>query len=247
MSTPPLSLTVALAPALAALHPTDLCLVVDVLRATSTLAVLFAQGCEAVWLAPDVATARQAIHRLPTALLCGEEGGHPPPGFDDGNSPVALAGRDLRGRSVVFVTTNGTRALRLAATARGVLAASFLNATAAVRTALAAWEAGGGTGRLVVLCAGRRGDFGLDDAVCAGYLVERVLDQVTARLDDGAMAAHRLWRSFGDPLAALRASQHGQELMALGYGEDLAFCARCDWTAVVPAVGEVTPWPLRLL
>lgn len=116
--------------------------VIDVIRATTTLCLLFDRGCERVLLAPGIAEARAARTRLGAAyLLAGEVGGLPPTGFDIGNSPVEVARKELRGRQVIFATTNGTRAMRACLGGRKVLAGALRNATAvsaaALRSALA--------------------------------------------------------------------------------------------------------------
>src|SRR5512142_3179455 len=101
------------------------CVVVDVLRATSTLVTMLESGCRDVLLEPGVPEARASAS--PDRLLIGEEGGIKPSDFAHGNSPVELADLDLRGRSVIFATTNGTRALGLALRSPLVLAGSLLN------------------------------------------------------------------------------------------------------------------------
>src|SRR5688572_3534197 len=131
--------TVALAPPLVDAKPSDVAIAIDVLRATTTRAVLFDRGCSGVWLAGDVAAAR-AAGRAANRLICGEQGGLPPPGFDHGNSPVEFWRLDLSGRQVVFATTNGTGTLRACAPARRVFAGSFVNLTAVVRAALRAFD-----------------------------------------------------------------------------------------------------------
>jgi 2-phosphosulfolactate phosphatase len=114
--------------------------VVDVIRATTTLCVLFERGCQQVYVAGSVAGARQAGARLAVRplppLLAGEIGGVAPPGFDYGNSPAEIGALDMAGRVVVFATTNGTRALHACRGGAGVLAGALRNASAVARTAV---------------------------------------------------------------------------------------------------------------
>jgi len=229
------------------------CVVLDVLRASSTLVTLVAQGAEPVYLAASVAAARRLARRLPGPLLrCGEIGGLPPPDFDHGNSPTELARQPLRGRAVLLATTNGTRALAALATAPAVLVGCFLNATAAARQGHALARALGVD--LAFVCAGDEGGtvFALEDALAAGCLVDRLLavtDTVPAALDDAAVAAWQLFQAYSRGRAPTEAvaqgfadAQHGRELARLGFQADLAYCSQLDISAVVPALvraGEV--------
>ncbi len=182
--------------------PNDVAMVIDVIRATTTLAVAFERGCARVLVAGDMPAARAFAAEHPGAyLLAGEVGGLRPPGFDFGNSPVELKAADLRGRELLFCTTNGTRALHACVGARALLAGSLRNAQAVCRAALrlamtapaaqpappvahagepplaeAASEAHSQPGergtRLVMVCSGRLGRPAVDDTLCAGVLLE---------------------------------------------------------------------------
>jgi 2-phosphosulfolactate phosphatase len=142
----PLAIDVALTPAFVHSAPGSrrhtVYIVVDVVRATTTLCVLFERGCRAVWVAPGIVAAREAATRAPGRsgrnLLAGESGGVAPPGFDLGNSPSELARADLAGHEVVFATTNGTRAVRACAGGFAIFAGAYRNAGAVARTSVAA-------------------------------------------------------------------------------------------------------------
>jgi 2-phosphosulfolactate phosphatase len=243
----PRRVSVALVKSLIDAQPSDVCIAIDVLRATTTLAVLFARGCRGVWLAADVDAAR-AVGQATGRLICGEQGGLPPPGFDHGNSPVEFSRLDLTGREVLFATTNGTGTLRACAAGRHAFAGAFVNLTATVQTALRSLEAlGDEAGRLLIACAGTRDRFGIEDAACAGLMLQRVLrDDPNAELDDAAQAVRRLYQSYGSPLDAVQESHHARDLHALGLGEDVLFCAQLDLTGVVPELSDRSPWPLHL-
>jgi 2-phosphosulfolactate phosphatase len=118
--------------------PGTVAIVVDVIRATTTLAVMCDRGCAQVLVAGDISAARAcaAQHAAEGYLLAGEVGGVRPPGFDFGNSPLELRAAELAGRTLVFSTTNGTRAIRACAGARAILAGSLRNADAVCRAAL---------------------------------------------------------------------------------------------------------------
>lgn len=176
-------------------------IVVDVIRATTTLCVLFERGCRCVVLAPGIEAARRARREdSPGTLLAGEVGGLAPAGFDFGNSPGELAAADVAGRTVIFATTNGTQALRACLGGRAVYAGAFRNAAAVTGRALAVARAQTGTvapaleppplsqqsgaseadpprpaADIVIVCSGREALPAYDDTICAGYLVERLL------------------------------------------------------------------------
>lgn len=229
-------LEVAFTPALLPEPGGRLCIVIDLLRLTSTLAVMFARGLEEALVAETVEEARRLGAARPDWLLCGEEGGFPPYGFDYGNSPSEFAGLDLRGKRAAVVTTNGTPALSRAAECPAVLAGSLLNITAAVECALAEARALGLD--LALLCAGNsRGRyFSLEDAFCAGAMVEELSSREPAlTLWSSATAALRLYRSYGGSAEEVfRESDHGAALVQLGLGRDLAFCSERDRFDAVP-------------
>jgi 2-phosphosulfolactate phosphatase len=244
----PRRVAVALVRELVAVEPNDVAIAIDVLRATTTLAVLFGRGCTGAWLAADVDAARE-LGKATGRLICGEQGGLPPPGFDHGNSPLEFARLDLTGKEVVFATTNGTGTLRACAPAAHVFAGSFVNATATLQTALRSLAAlGEDAGRLVIACAGTRGHFGTEDAACAGFMVKALLrESPDAELDDAAEAARRLYESYGGAIDAVQASNHARGLHDLGLGDDVAFCAQLDVTGVVPELHPESAWPLHLI
>ena len=152
----------------------SVCIMLDVLRASSTMLAMFQAGARELLLAetPEDALA-MAEGRRDKPLVCGERHGLKVAGFDFGNSPVEVAEADLSGREVVYVTSNGTNALRAVAGAPLVLVGSPRNEVAAVRQATREATARGCN--VLILCAGDQGGFGvsLEDAFFAGMLVER--------------------------------------------------------------------------
>src|SRR5256712_9339254 len=166
-------LHVAFLPSLAATgrsgsERSQVCLVVDVIRASSSLVTIVERGASRILIAGDVESARKAAVSWNDVVLAGEEEGLAPAGFDYGNSPVELARAPLRGRPAVVVTTNGTAAIRAVKDADAVLVAAMRNGAAVCREA---WRGGsGGGGGLPVGWGGREGAFSVDDAYFAGYL-----------------------------------------------------------------------------
>lgn len=184
-------------------NPGSVAIVIDVVRATTTLAVMFDRGCARVLVAGDIPEARAFVAgAADPLLLAGESGGLRPPGFDFGNSPIELAEAELAGREVVFCTTNGTRALRACAGARAIMAGSLRNAEAVCRAALrrvgpvaqfpetasavisaetvaettseARVEPEERAAGIVIVCSGRSRRPAADDTMCAGMLVEHL-------------------------------------------------------------------------
>ncbi|MDX1395471.1 MAG: 2-phosphosulfolactate phosphatase [Gemmatimonadota bacterium] len=211
--------------------------VIDAIRATTSIATALSAGAARVIPVADVDEARR-IAADEGALLCGERGGLPPEGFDLGNSPGAYTPGRVAGRTLVFTTSNGTAAMRRALS-RGpsmLLLASFRNLAAVASATLAARRFADGGQGVTVVCSGRAGRVSMDDAWCAGHLVARLVDTVgAAGLTDGARAALELTRRLGDPTpAGLRETWAGRALAAVGLEGDLEVCALVDDLDVAP-------------
>ena len=212
---------VAFTPAEAATAPTGI--VVDVLRATSTIAQALAAGYRRVLCCAEVEEARALREARGDGVLAGERACVRIPGFDRGNSPSEFT--SATGETVILTTTNGTRALVTAASrCERVLAASLLNVGAVVAAAREARS------DVAIFCAGVKGEFALDDAYVAGRIVELLGADGT----DAAEAALRVTRSFPTAQAGLRSSQSARNLVNAGLEGDIAWCARESVLDVVP-------------
>jgi 2-phosphosulfolactate phosphatase len=213
------------------------CIVIDVLRASSSLIVMFERGIEEVVVAGSVEEARRVKESLGSAcLLCGEVGGLPPPGFDYGNSPSEFSRLSLTGRRAIIATTNGSKLLAGLREAKQVLVGGLLNASAAAQSALTVVNAEQG---IMIICAGDDGGtkFALADALGAGAIVAALAQLRDVELSDGAKAALAIHRTNEDDLAStLLHSEHGRSLAALGLAEDVSFCARKDVYSSVPSM-----------
>lgn len=206
----------------------DVVLVVDVIRATTTAAAFLEAGAAALYLTPAIEIAR--AFKDADVIIGGEVGGLKPQGFDLGNSPREALEAQVGGRIVVMSTTNGTKAAHLAAkSAKHVLLASLYNAHAAARLAheLATEE-------VAVLCAGKEGRVGLDDTYTAGVLAEFLQLMGTYDLDDGALVALATRRTYPDPLEPLTLSAAAQALKQVGLEDDVPFCAQVAKSPAVP-------------
>ena len=200
-------------------------IVVDVIRATSTICQALAAGYERVLCTAEVEEARALREALGSGVLGGERKNVLIAGFDLGNSPREYA--EPRDTTLILTTTNGTRAIVSAAQrCERVLVASLLNLAAVVETAHESGE------DVLVVCAGVQGTFALDDAFVAG----RIAQELGWERTDAAEAAARLASTWAGPDEAFRASRSGRNLMenAPELEDDLAFCARESVLDVVP-------------
>lgn len=199
-------------------------IVVDVLRATSTIAQALAGGYRRVLCCSEIEEAKAVAEAEGDAVLGGERKTVRIPGFDFGNSPSEFL-RPAAG-TLVLTTTNGTRLLVAAAErCELVLVGSLLNLEAVVAAARRH-----GAEDVAVLCAGVRGELALDDAYTAGRLAEALDGEPT----DSAVAAMRLAGTFASAEEGLSASQSARNLRASGLEADIAWCARESVLDVVP-------------
>jgi 2-phosphosulfolactate phosphatase len=207
-------------------------LVVDVLRASTTMITALAHGCAGIVPVIDAGEARRRAAMLGagSAVLAGERRGETIPGFLLGNSPLEVSAERVGGRTLVFTTSNGTRALLAARGAAAVGVAAFVNLSAAV-----AWARTAG-GDVTVLCAGERGQISLEDYVCAGFLAERLAgSERDGRLSPRAQDAVRTSADYaGDVGRLARASSWARRLARNGRGGDVAACLALDTSTLVP-------------
>jgi 2-phosphosulfolactate phosphatase len=213
---------VAFTPQEAAAAPVGV--VVDVLRATSTIAQALASGYRRVLCCREIEQARALRESLGDAIVGGERKALRIEGFDVGASPREFL--EPRAETLILTTTNGTQTILAAAERCGeVLLGSLLNLDAVVRAARERGE------DVAVLCAGFQGAFALDDAYCAG----RIVQLLGAERSDAAIAAELVARSFPDAHSGLTARTYGPP----GLEEDIRFCARENVLDVVPRLAAM--------
>ena len=213
--------------------------VIDVLRASTTIAVTLAYGARAVIPvdSSDEVVRRSKAFERRDVRLAGERRMLMVPGFDYGNSPAEFTRPAVEGKTVILSTTNGTGALLAVQGARDVVVASYVNFSAAL--ALLRTAARGGTD-VAIVCAGRDRQFSLEDAACAGRYVRHVGDGIDGvEMNDAARAAELLDRRYEGDLDHLFAdAAHGQALAEAGFAEDLELCAAVDSHPVVPIFAD---------
>lgn len=241
-------------------------IVVDVIRATTTLAVMFEHGARRVLVARDVEQARQARASLPLAILAGEVNAVAPSDFDHGNSPAEwsqLSQARLADHEILFATTNGARGLHAAIGGGPVFAGSLRNASAVCSTALTAARQlarDGEPGEVAIICSGLDAQPAPDDSLCAGWLIrtlQRLAQQSGVAVELGAGAQYALdllaaqYRAHGSPGAddsgmdadprrwlepALAETPAAHNIQRAGLGDDLAWCADVDASTAVPMI-----------
>jgi 2-phosphosulfolactate phosphatase len=208
---------VAFTPAEAASAPTAI--VIDVVRATSTIAQALSAGYRRVLCVSEIEQARELRAELADSIVGGERDAVRIDGFDVGASPREFL--EPLASTLILSTTNGTRTIVTAAERCDVvLIGSLLNLDAVVRAATERDE------DVAVICAGYKGAFAFDDAYCAGRFVERLRGESS----DAAVAAGVLAAAFPDALAGINARTYGPP----GLEEDIAFCARESVLDAVP-------------
>lgn len=209
--------------------------VIDVLRASTTIAVALGNGAKAVipLESSEEVVVRSKSFAKSEVRLAGERKMHTVPGFDFGNSPREFTREAVEGKTVLFSTTNGTGALTSVSGARDVVVAAYVNfspVVALLRTALR------GGADVAILCAGHDRHFSLEDAACAGRYVRLMTKSLPGvALNDGAYSATVLDAKYRENRAKVFAdSAHGRALAEAGFAEDLALAAALDAYPVVP-------------
>lgn len=237
-----MKLSVYALPALVPPNSRGPAVVIDVLRATSVMVTALANGAAAITAVEEIETARTLAAAYPAdgVLLGGERQARPIPGFDLGNSPLEYSREKVADKHIVLTTTNGTRALTSLAGIEPLFIGAFLNAGAVARTLADLNQ------DTILVCAGTRGRFTLDDVACAGMIAACLSELVPClELDDLAYAAFFLYRQHRHNLKELIShARHFSYLQSIGLEADIDYCLQPDVLDMVPHVskGTVTPY-----
>ncbi len=222
-------------------------IVVDLLRASTTICQALASGAKCVvpTVEVDATFARAQHYSRDEIVLGGERGGAIIEGFDLGNSPAEYEADEVFGRTVLFTTTNGTKAIEHARLAKRVLIGAAVNRQAVAQTVAEAEH-------VDILCAGTGGKVTREDILAAGAIAELLASDNSRITNEWADSARREWqelittaraldRSPTDQFALeLRDTLGGKNLLALGYDEDLRDCAELDRLDLVPELDRST-------
>jgi 2-phosphosulfolactate phosphatase len=225
--------------------------VIDVLRATTTIVYALEAGAKEVIPCREIEDARELAKKFPRSdiLLGGERMGKPIADFDLGNSPEEYLSYEVDGRTIIFTTTNGTQAMAHAKPAKQIFLAAFANVSAVVERLI-------GRDEVHLVCAGTDGELTEDDTLLAGLIVERLQKRggMIYVLNAQAITAREFWLSrFAVPYAVgaapiepeqldaeLRKSRGAKNLIALGYDDDILAAARVDQFKGVPELNRET-------
>jgi 2-phosphosulfolactate phosphatase len=207
--------------------------IIDVLRASTTICTALRNGAREVIPTPDLESATKISSNLSSdsRLLGGERQGKKIDGFDLGNSPLEYTPEKVSGKTIVFTTTNGAGAIYRCRYASMAVVGSFVNISAVVQTLIDV----GGT--WTILCSGRQGAFSVEDATCAGTILSKVNTVTKVETDDAGLTAVILCNKFRKSIfRMMKQSAHGKYLASIGFEEDLKFCAEIDSVPVIPVL-----------
>jgi 2-phosphosulfolactate phosphatase len=226
----PRKIEVCLSPALIDLYAIEnsIVVVIDILRATSSMVYGIDNGAKAI--IPVAQVEDCLTYSGKGYLLAAERNGEVVEGYDFGNSPFSYTAEKVAGKTVVLTTTNGTKALHLARKASKIVIGSFLNLTA-----LCNWL-NTQENNVLLLCAGWKDQFNLEDTIFAGAVLHNIRTQFTD-FDDAGVAAEDLYLLAKDNLRAyIGKSAHSHRMLALNIEEDINFCLQVDICTAIPVL-----------
>lgn len=213
--------------------------VIDVLRSSTTVIAALQNGAREVIPVASIESAVKVSGSLfgDVTLRGGERNGKMIQGFNLGNSPLEYTELMVRGKSIIFCTTNGSVAMAKCRYARSMAVGAFVNMSALIEYIR------GLNMDVLLLCAGRppaTGAFSLEDSVCTGMIVHSLLNHQAGGdvvLTDASQAALSLYKSFGRSVKKmLKNTDHGKYLIEIGFSKDIDFCAEVDAIPIVPVL-----------
>lgn len=215
--------------------------IIDVLRASSTIVTALDNGARAIIPVADMGEASKIAQNVDSEnyLLCGEKDGVQIDGYDLGNSPREYVRDIVQGKRLIFNTTNGTKAIKKSVGAFNTYIASFLNVTAVVNILKNEQK------DIILVCAGWKGRLAFEDTLLAGKIIHMLNNgNLTDDSTDGVRVAHGLFEMYGDDIPAImRKSNHAARLKDIIGTEDVDYCSQIDITDIVPILkeGMITP------
>jgi 2-phosphosulfolactate phosphatase len=227
-----------------------LAVIIDVLRACTTVSYALQNGAKSAVPAQEVEEATRLLASLDrdSTLLCGERNGLKIKGFDLGNSPLEYTESMVADKTLIMASTNGTPAMARASAARAQILCSFVNIGMVAEAIGASRKGKGAKSDIAVVCSGRNGKMALEDTVCGGMLVHLLDEAGLVDLHDGAndaaVAARDLYLRHRESLEDMIADcTHGRYLESIGFGPDLRVCSKVDSVSILPAVrdGVIAP------
>lgn len=215
--------------------------VIDILRAGSTMTIALSNGAKEVIPAENVTKAAKINRGSSNSMLCGERNGKIVVGFDFGNSPLEYTQEKIKGKTLIFSTTNGTVSIVKSRLTKNCVIGSFLNISKVVEYILSINQ------DFCFLCAGKLNNFCIEDFVFAGALIKEILkskpDSIDIELNDPEFAALKLAELLvyknnelsPDLIYSMfKMSEHGKFLISLGFEKDLEICSKVNSHPLVP-------------
>jgi len=214
--------------------------VIDVLRSSTTIATALRNGAREIIPVDSIEKAVKVSGSLfgDVTLRGGERNGRMIQGFNLGNSPREYSEAVVKGKSIIFCTTNGSVALVRSRHAKNLVVGTFVNMHAVVDFLSSLKE------DVILVCAGRplsAGGFSLEDTVCAGMMIAELEAHtgLALELSDPSAAARSLYKNHGRSIPKmLKVSEHGRFLEEIGFGSDLTLCGEIDTVPVLPTWQE---------
>lgn len=209
--------------------------VIDVLRATTTICAALNAGARAVIPASERGRASDIRIKIGSdnSILAGERDGIKIEAFDMGNSPLEFTPELVDGKFVILCTTNGTPVLEHATKAKNVFCAALVNISKV------AGEVYKQNSDLIIVCSGKSGEFSMEDTICAGMLIELLQSEynISTQLNDAGSLALLLYKDNSSDLPrAVAGGEHGRYLASIGFNEDISFASRVDTIEIIPAL-----------
>ncbi|SMO69711.1 2-phosphosulfolactate phosphatase [Gracilimonas mengyeensis] len=210
--------------------------IIDVLRASSSIATAIHNGAKKVIPVADMSDAMKIATTMDQKdyLLCGEKNGIKIDGYQLGNSPAEYGPDVVKDKTLIFNTTNGTKAIKKASLANEVLVGTFLNQQSIINALQ------GREGEVALICSGWRGRISIEDILFAGSMLHTICEgNLPAAAKDGAKVAFGLFQKYGDDIEqAIRESDYAKRLADVVSSEDLAFCCKVNEFDVLPGMRD---------
>ncbi len=201
--------------------------VVDILRATTSMCVAFAHGI--THIIPLVSIYETFLYKPQNYITAGERNGQKVDGFEKGNSPFDFMDDEIKGKPLAITTTNGTQAIHASLLAENVYIGAFVNLQAVANKLVAEQK------DIIILCAGWKNKFNLEDTLFAGALAELLYNSGFEMNDDASIAAQTLYNTAQNDLTTfIKKSAHAQRFERMGIEKDIDFCMQLDIYDFVP-------------
>lgn len=205
-----------------------ICVVIDVLRATSVMITALHNGAEKIFPFKDIKTIQERCKNLKNIIKCGERNALKINGFDLGNSPLEFTKEKILGKDIYMSTTNGTKAVENSLSAEKIIICSFLNIKSVSEKLLEYKK------DVVIVCAGTNGKFSLDDTLCAGLIIKEMQKHTEIQMNDVLLAAVRISESHENIKDILKGSTHYERLLSLGFEKDMEHIFSLNKYSIVP-------------